>query len=238
MLHRSSESPPLHRVRAESAIDWALLFEGCMPGAAELRPLDAHSVERHLSQGELVFSRRQRAAHLVAVISGSAGLGLARDGCPFHLQRSVHGPQWLDLSSAWLDGPYRQDAVALSELRLVELPLAGLRDVLTREPALAERLLVSLARTVQGLTGLTHDLMHRDAEHRLAVWLCQHCQCSAAEVIVPLRERKRDIAAQLAITPETLSRLLRQLQRKGLIAVHGYTVQVLDLPALQALAQD
>lgn len=238
MLRRHSESPPLHRVRAESAIDWALLFDGTMPGASELRGLDAQGVERHLNQGELVFSRRQRATHLVAVIDGSVGLGLARDGSPFHLQRSVHGPRWLDLSSAWLDGQYAQDAVALSELHLVELSLAALRALLAREPALAERLLVSLARTVQGLTGLTHDLMHKDAEHRLAVWLCQHCLHSAAGVTVPLKERKRDIAAQLAITPETLSRLLRQLQQKCVIAVRGYTVQVLDLPALQSLAQD
>lgn len=238
MLPRSSELPPLHRVRAESAIDWAPLFDGDSSGAAELRGLDALGIERQLSHGELVFSRRQRAEHLVAVISGSVGLGLARDGSPFHLQRSVHGPQWVDLSSAWLDGPYGQDAVALSKARLVELPWPAVRELLHGEPALAERLLLSLARQVQGLNGLTHDLMHKDAERRLAVWLCQHCQGSDAEVIVPLKERKRDIAAQLAITPETLSRLLRQLQRKGVLAVRGYTVQVLDLPALQTLAQD
>ena len=53
---------------------------------------------------------------------------------------------------------------------------------------------------------------------------------------VSLTERKRDIASQLAITPETLSRLLRQLSRKGLIAVAGYTVKVLDVAALRALA--
>ena len=48
-----------------------------------------------------------------------------------------------------------------------------------------------------------------------------------------LSERKRDIAAQLAIAPETLSRMMRELKRKGLIEVHGYRIQLLDLPALQ-----
>ena len=45
------------------------------------------------------------------------------------------------------------------------------------------------------LTGITHDLMHKDAEHRLAVWLLQRCQRVGSEVLVSLQERKRDIAA-------------------------------------------
>ena len=58
----------------------------------------------------------------------------------------------------------------------------------------------------------------------------------AQQAVVTLHERKRDIAAQLGITPETLSRLLRQLSRKGLIEVRGYTVSVQDLGALRTLA--
>ena len=58
----------------------------------------------------------------------------------------------------------------------------------------------------------------------------------ATATTVVLSERKRDIAAQLGITPETLSRLLRSLTRKGLIEVVGYNVHVLDLPALRRLA--
>ena len=52
-----------------------------------------------------------------------------------------------------------------------------------------------------------------------------------------LGERKRDIAAQLAIAPETLSRLMRQLKIKGLIDVQGYTVRLLAPDQLRLLAQ-
>jgi len=86
----------------------------------------------------------------------------------------------------------------------------------------------------------THDLMHKDAEGRFAAWLLQRCASEAGSdgsITVALSERKRDIASQLAITPETLSRLLRQLSRKGLIYVMGYTVKVLDVAALRRLAE-
>jgi CRP-like cAMP-binding protein len=55
--------------------------------------------------------------------------------------------------------------------------------------------------------------------------------------MVRLHERKRDVASQLAITPETLSRLMRSFSRQGVIEVSGYNVRVLDPPALARLAQ-
>jgi CRP-like cAMP-binding protein len=54
--------------------------------------------------------------------------------------------------------------------------------------------------------------------------------------VVQLPMRKRDIASQLAITPETLSRLMRSFSSQGVIQVAGYTVHVIDLPALARLA--
>ena len=45
------------------------------------------------------------------------------------------------------------------------------------------------------------------------------------------------MAAQLGITPETFSRNLRALSTRKLIEVSGYSIKVLNLPALRALAQ-
>ena len=56
--------------------------------------------------------------------------------------------------------------------------------------------------------------------------------------VLRLTERKRDIASQLAITPETLSRLMRALSDQGAIAVAGYTVTLRDRSALARIAGD
>jgi CRP-like cAMP-binding protein len=194
---------------------------------------------RELPAGSLLVSCREPARDLCLVARGDAALGTAPDDGPFQPERSVQGPAWLDASSAWLGGNPAQDAMALSDVQLVTLPRAELQALLQDFPELGRRIVVTLARQVQSLTLATHDLMHKDAEGRFAAWLLQRCASEAASdgtITVALSERKRDIASQLAITPETLSRLLRQLSRKGLISVMGYTVKVLDVAALRTLA--
>ena len=219
--------------------DWAALLGAPALSTTELQALQGMATQHWVPAGSFVFTRQQPATQLYAVLDGSVGLGLARADEPFNLERTVRGPQWLDLASAWLGAEHAQDARVVNDARVVSLPLQPLRTLLMRQPALQERLLVALAGTVHSLTSVTHDLMHKDAERRLAAWLLQSWEpVSEREGRVTLKERKRDIAAQLAITPETLSRMMRQLNRKGLIEVQGYQVRVLDLPALRELAGD
>jgi len=205
----------------------------------ELEALNAAVKLRQVAAGAPVLSRQQHAEDLVAVVDGLVGLGLAPDDAPFHLERSVRGPRWLDISSAWLGGDYGQDARAVGESLVLDLPVRAVRQLVSQFPDMLDRLLFAMAHTVHSLNGITHDLMHKDAEKRLVAWLlhASGASTSGSESLV-LKERKRDIAAQLAITPETLSRLMRQLTLKGLIEVQGYRIELLDVAALRSLSAD
>jgi CRP-like cAMP-binding protein len=242
-LRLSTSTAARHGVLAEQAdrAAWLrLLGEPELP-AAVLTALVAASCAQEVAQGEQVLSRAEVAQSLMLVVRGDVALGVAQADVPFLPERTVHGPDGLDISSAWLGLPHGLDAVALTPARVLSVPLSSVLQVLQRHPELAARLLTSLARQVHTLSAAAHDLMHKDAEARVAAWMCQRLtpiahNGSAPRAMVELKERKRDIAAQLGITPETLSRLLRQLSRKALIEVSGYRVTVLDVAALQALA--
>ena len=228
--------------RQANADDGSLWQAVCGPPRltpAELGALQRLAQTRSVRAGDMVFTRRDPARHLVVLWRGDVGLG--HDGADghFQLERTVKGPAWLDAWSAWLGEGHLRDARALTAATVLSLPCAGVRQLLDRQPVLARRLLAALSRQVQDLAETVHDLMHRDAESRLAVWLLQHSalQAHPGETLqVRLGERKRDIAAQLGITPETLSRTMRALSGKGLIDVAGYTVRVLNLAALRQLA--
>lgn len=213
---------------------WDSLLGQPSVSSDQLLALQRLTTTHRLCAGAQAFVRGQTALNLVAVVTGVVGLGVRGEDQLFRLERAVHGPQWLDISSAWICGGHAQQAQALSAAVVLELPVAGVRQVVKQHPLLADRLLQALAQTVQNLTGATHDLMSKDAQKRLATWLLQ--RSSGVGIDVALKERKRELAAQLAITPETLSRLLRQLMSAGLIEVRGYSIKLLNLSALQNLA--
>ncbi len=236
-IARSSGASNSHRALEVWMPGWDAVFGPPRLSEAERQALGPLLRTRRLMVGEAVFQRGQSASHLVAVVEGAVGLGVATEGPAFQLERNVHGPAWLDISSAWLGSGHVQDARVLHAATLLELPVDGLRPLLGRFPDLRERMMLAMARAVQNLTGTTHDLMAKDAQKRLASWLLTHRSPSAGHDVA-LKERKREVAAQLAITPETLSRLLRQLMSAGLIEVKGYTIRLLNLGALQTLAHD
>ncbi len=205
----------------------------------ELNALTVLARSRFVAQGASVFTQQESARALVFVREGDAALGWCTADGHFRIERPVRGPGWLDQSSAWIDATHAIDARAITALVVVELPREDVQALLVSQPSLARRLISSLAREVHSLAVNTHGLMHKDAPARFAQWLVARCQPladSAQRGVVKLDERKRDIASQLAITPETLSRLMRSLSRQGIISVAGYTVHVADIEGLKRVA--
>ena len=191
---------------------------------------------RVVPPGGEVFAHDEAAHALVFVREGDVTLGHhAQDG-RHHVVRQVRGPAWLDQGSAWLGGVHGIDAWATTSALIVELPRDELQVLLRTYPDLGERLLGSLSRELRQLVAQAHGLMHLDAPARFAQWLCDRMDADGGLPVVRLSQRKRDIASQLAVTPETLSRVMRHLSAKGLISVSGYTVHVSDPAGLRQLA--
>ena len=79
----------------------------------------------------------------------------------------------------------------------------------------------------------------RDATARLAEYLLAMApaQGDAAQTTAEIPVPKQTLAAQLAISSETLSRLLTRFEAHGLIEVSGRRVKVLDRTGLRQLAE-
>lgn len=221
-------------------VAWGELFGGSEPSVRECEALDAIARARPVGAGQVVFNHLSPACDVVVLLEGEVALGIRTADGTFRTERIVRGLGWLDIGSAWLDETYAIDARASSPSMVVDLPRAELAAALRQYPGLASHFIRALAREVQALAENTHELMHKDAPARLAHWLalrCQPVEGQEGKAVVQLHERKRDVASQLAITPETLSRLMRSFARQGVIEVAGYTVRVLDTQALGQLAK-
>ena len=190
-----------------------------------------------IAAGKVLRRRNEVLTSVLHLESGRVLRGVLDDGCLRHQLGVVEGPFWLDAASALLGLPLPVDMVADTRLQVRRLPIEGFQRSLADMPAGARGLLLDMARGYRQQTELAVSRLAQDAESRCAQWLLQHAEPDQGGAMqVTLHLRKRLIAAQLGIAPETFSRVLRHLRELGL--VHG-TGNVLNLPhprALQSMA--
>jgi CRP-like cAMP-binding protein len=171
------------------------------------------------------------------VESGRVALGVMDGDAMEHQLGVVEGPCWLEATSAVLNLPNAVDAVAETEVCLRRVPVAEFRRSLADMPMPAQIVLHDVAMAHRQQTELAVSRLAKDAEARCAEWLLRHAQTGDKGVMaVLLLQRKRSIAAQLGIAPETLSRVLRHLRERSLISGSGRILNLVDPTGLRSLA--
>ena len=196
-----------------------------------------------IAAGTVLRRRNEVLTSVLHLESGRVLRGVLDDGFLRHQLGAVEGPFWLDAASALLGLPFPVDMVADTRVQVRRLPIQAFRGSLAQMPAGARGLLLDMAQGFRQQSELAVSRLAQDAESRCAQWLLKHAEpthggsdSDGGALQVTLHLRKRLIAAQLGIAPETFSRVLRHLRELGL--VHG-TGNVLNLPhprALQSMA--
>lgn len=197
--------------------------------------------------GTVLLRRSVASDAAIFIESGRVALGIASAGAQAagvpsgngleHQLGVVEGPAWLEANAAVLDLPNAMDAVAETTVVLRRVPLEEFRNALTGGSPELHAVLSDVARAHRQQTELAVSRLAKDAEARCAEWLLRHAENSDKGVCsVQLQQRKRLIAAQLGIAPETLSRVLRHLRERSLISGSGRTVNLMDPSGLRSLA--
>ncbi len=121
--------------------------------------------------------------------------------------------------------------------QVVEINTEKFRALLRQEPTLGEAVIAGLSQRlfalVQRVDEMTGDAAARVARHILARPTIK----SEGDPAIQVEGTKRDLAAWLDITPETLSRVLRRWRDGNLVEVKGRRITILDVDALEAEAE-
>ena len=183
--------------------------------------------------GQLLRQRGSRPDSVLYLDSGCVVLGVLEDGQMRHQLGVVEGPAWLDAAFALTGSSCGVDIVTDSRVRLRRISLGAFQHSLQSLPDTVATLVRDMAQGYCQQTETAVSRLAQDAEARCAQWLLRHAQhADNGTMCVTLNQRKRTIAAQLGIAPETFSRVLRHLREHGLIAGTG---NVLALPQPRAL---
>jgi len=199
-----------------------------------LSPLPADEVPC----GTVLLRRGQVANKALHLLRGRVSFGVIEEGILVHQLGVVDGPFWLEAAAAMLGLPHAVDAMAESTVSVQNIPLAQFKSQLKKLPEPVRTLMLDLAKAQRQQIEVAVSRLAKDADARFAEWLLRHAEPADAQgsLAVILRDRKRLIAAQLGIAPETFSRVLKHLRDRKLISGGGRVLNLLDLTGLQSLA--
>jgi len=187
---------------------------------------------KSLEKGEMLFREGDKAEGFYVLQTGAISVfKITPDGreqiiCVFRPPES-----FAEVTLATLEA-YPANGVALDNAKVILVQRAGFRDLICRKPELSLHMLASMSLHLKHLVQTLQDYKGRQIEGRLADWLFKHLPAGATVFELPVT--KKNLAGQLGVTSETLSRTFARFRDEGLIRVEGPRVHVLNSAGLRA----
>jgi CRP-like cAMP-binding protein len=211
------------------------LFEGLpRPQAEDLAMIVLEQVVR---KGQIVFSEGDEGIGFYVVISGRVKVfKLSMDGKEQILHILGPGEPFGEVP-VFSGQKFPASAATMEESRLLFFPRDGFIALIRKTPDLALNMLAILSRRLRRFASLIEDLSLKEVPARLSAYLLYLKNVSRGSRDLTLDISKAQLASLLGTIPETLSRILTKMSKQGLIQTDGPRIRILDLEALEDLAE-
>lgn len=185
-------------------------------------------------KGDLIFAEDTACTGMYVVAAGAIKIyKIGPDGREHVLHVAEPGETFGEAAMFLGSLGYPAYAGAVKDSQVVFIPKRSMYDLLEKEPHLCFQVLGSLAVWTHRLVTKLEMLTLKDASSRLAGYFIERArERGEFDLAIP----KHTLAAHLAISSETLSRLLNRFQAQGLIESQGRHIKILDPESLQEVA--
>ena len=203
--------------------------------AAELQQIAAIVRAGQLTKGELLFLEGDTAEGFYLLFSGGVRLYKASgEGREQTLHHVRPGQSFAD-AAIFRGGRFPANCIATQRSEVAFLPAREFMQILAESPAISLKMIGSLAGYLREFARMIENLSLREVSVRLASYLLDLSRDAKSNSFqLPLA--KQELARKLGIAGETLSRNLRKLKNRSLIAVSGRKITILDPEGLAQIA--
>lgn len=176
---------------------------------------------RRYTKGESVLVAGQYQPEMLILNRGSTKVYRTTDSGDQQIVRQMKPGDYLGETAVFSDRAVEYDAVALEDSTFCTLSKDHLQQILAEHPEISVRLLADMSQRLQVAEAQLESLGQKSAEQRLIEALRVYAD---GRPTFRLPISKQDLAGQIGLRPETLSRLLRRLQDQGAIEVTGRSI--------------
>ncbi|MDA8328763.1 MAG: Crp/Fnr family transcriptional regulator [Betaproteobacteria bacterium] len=208
-----------------------------IPLFSALQPLEIKHISRgsrvlKVDHGEILFHSGETASGFHIMVYGQIKLAFTSSQGMEKVVRLVEPGECFGDEFMFLDKPYLVSAQAITDSCLIYVEKKVLLDAIEQNPGFAHKMLGGLSEQLYILAQDMEAYSLRSCVQRVIGYLLQSKERKGI-LYFNFPATKLIIASYLNISPETFSRILRELSAAGLIRVEGKQVAVLDIDRLR-----
>jgi CRP/FNR family cyclic AMP-dependent transcriptional regulator len=204
-----------------------------------LARLAESSVSRTYRRNQYLWYQGDEGARLVVVASGLLKVVISSEHGD-EVVLTTLGPGETLGELALLDGsPRSAAAIAVEPTTVHTLSRETVLELLGQHPTVLDALLRSLGGLVRRLTEQTGDLVFLDLSGRVAKLLLHLADAhgnGTGSAVLNLGLSQSDLAGMVGATRPAVNRVLQSMAGRGLIAVDGQVIRLLDVAGLRRRA--
>lgn len=198
--------------------------------------IEQHSRVLNLQTGEILYRQFESAKRSCFCISGRLKLfRLTRSGNEKIFRFAGPGDIVSTPISFNLERLHALNCTAIQDSRVLSVDTEVMNRVFDRSGLARTRVVNLLLGHVDELIEHVELLAEDKAEIRVASWLVNEYERNGGSIF-NLASTKKQIAAFLALQPETLSRCLRKLREKNVASTKGNEIQIINIDRLAKIA--
>ncbi len=181
----------------------------------------------------ILFRPGKECSSFLWVLEGALRVRLVSDnGREITLYRVLPGQTCVLTTTCLISGGrYGADAITEEPLRAIVIPAGLFKELLATSETFRTLVFSSYGTRITGLITELAEMAFETIDQRLAHYLCAHSL--SASVLATHQE----VANELGTVREVVSRLLKEYERGGLVALRHMRIDILDETALQRIAQ-
>ncbi len=236
-------SKPVTAKAPAAQCDACALRKLCLPKACGTQCAQLETVVRHsrplLRRKEVVYHQGDDFESLYVIRTGSVKTFMLNENgeehiTGFYLPGDIIGIDGVSNSR------HATTAVALESTSVCALPFTALEKLASSMPEVQRYVFQVMAKEILQDQKMMLLLSRKTADQRLAALLLRFSQHLAArrlvseEFVLPMS--RGDIANYLGLAIETVCRVMTRFQKINLLKVEGRSISLLNIDALQALA--
>ena len=198
----------------------------------------AQSRTQRVRRGTALYRKGEHLPGVIAVAYGSVKLALRRSGGDEKVLRFLGPNETFGEASVLLDRPCPVDVIALADTMVAVIPPQPMLWLMTQDFEFAHNVACLVGESFLGMLDELQASVQQNGVQRLASYLDSLAEPHAGNGgwIVRLPVSKTAVAARLGVTKETMSRLLRELASRGVIAVARREITIVDRARLAQIA--